>query len=179
MRTPTDLARAIQIAGIDAALIFPPHETPTVTLAARALHCREDQIIKSVLFLVRREGGEQPVLVISNGTAPIDYRKLAVAWGVSRKSIKLASPETVLATTGYPAGGVPPFGYPRPVETFVDQAVLAQPVVYGGGGDEHTLLRITPKELVRVTGAHVIDAREAGQEPETPVADPGSPRYPE
>lgn len=170
MRTPIDLAQTIQTAGIDAALVYPPHETPTVALAARALQCQEDQIIKSVLFLVRREAGEQPALVISNGTAAIDYRKLAAAWGVSRKGIKLASPTVVLATTGYPAGGVPPFGYPQPVETFVDQAVLRQPVVYGGGGDERTLLRITPQELVRVTGAHVIDAREAGQAPLAPAA---------
>ena len=34
-----------------------------------------------------------------------------------------------------------------------DRAVLAWDVVYGGGGDDHTLLCIAPAELARVTEA--------------------------
>ena len=38
-----------------------------------------------------------------------------------------------------------------------DRAVLAWDVVYGGGGDDHTLLRIAPAELARVTVAEWVD----------------------
>lgn len=164
-KTPADLSRYIEAHYIHAEVVRPPHETPTVPLAARAMNCREDQIVKSVLFLVRGQApdaqgsDEKVVLVITNGTAPIDFRKLAEVFGVGRKKIKLAPPDVVLARTGYPAGGVPPFGYDQPVATFLDRSVLDQPTIYAGGGDERTLLRTTPEELLRVTEARIIDAR--------------------
>jgi prolyl-tRNA editing enzyme YbaK/EbsC (Cys-tRNA(Pro) deacylase) len=62
-------------------------------------------------------------------------------------------PGAVLRLTGYEAGGVPPFGHPAALPTLLDRAVLAWDAIYGGGGDDHTLLRIAPGELARVTGA--------------------------
>lgn len=168
MNTPTDLAHFIQAHGIAATLVRPAHETPTVHLAAQAMGCAEEQIIKSVLFTLRTPDAQgetkddaslHVALVITSGAAQIDYRRLAEVFGVSRKRIKLAPPEVVLAVTGYPVGGVPPFGYPEPIATYVDRSVLERESVFGGGGDEHTLLRITPQELLRVTGAHLIDAK--------------------
>lgn len=160
MRTPADLDQYIRNHGIAAALVSPPHETPTVPLAAQAMGCDEAQIIKSVVFLVKGDGGPQPTLVITNGTATVDYRKLATLLGVGRKRLRLATAEEVLAITSYPAGGVPPFGFPEPLPTLVDADVMQQPLVYGGGGDERTLLRIAPAELVRVTGGRVVAVRE-------------------
>jgi prolyl-tRNA editing enzyme YbaK/EbsC (Cys-tRNA(Pro) deacylase) len=159
VNTPADLDQYIREHRVAAELVEPAHETPTVALAARAMSCHEDQIVKSVLFLIKDGDACNVALVITNGTAQIDYRKLAELFGVGRKRIRLAPPEVVLALTGYPAGGVPPFGYPEPIATFVDRNVLAQPVVFGGGGDERTLMRVTPQELLRVTGARVVDAR--------------------
>lgn len=159
MKTPADLARYIRDKAIDAELVQPPHETPTVPLAAQAMGCTEDQIIKSLLFLIEGDQEEAAALVIGNGTGQIDPRKLAGIFGVGRKRVKLAAPDLVLAWTGFPAGGVPPFGYPQPLATYVDRSVLDQPLVYGGGGDERTLMRITPQELLRVTGAQIIEAR--------------------
>jgi prolyl-tRNA editing enzyme YbaK/EbsC (Cys-tRNA(Pro) deacylase) len=162
MKTPADLNRFIEDHGICAALVMPRHSTPTVSLAAQALSCAEEQIIKSVLFVIKADGDGRPAVVITNGVVPVDYRKLANLFGVSRKRIRLAPAEAVLAATGYPAGGVPPFGYPAAIATYVDRQVMQQSVVYGGGGDEHTLLRIAPAELVRVTGAAIVDVRATG-----------------
>jgi prolyl-tRNA editing enzyme YbaK/EbsC (Cys-tRNA(Pro) deacylase) len=159
VRTPADLARYIEEQQIDAQLVSLAQETTTVAMAAGALGCGEDQIVKSVLFLIRTGAELRPALVISNGSAPQDSRKLADAWEVGRKRIKLALPDVVLTVTGYPAGGVPPFGYPVAVDTYIDKDVLQQTVVYAGGGDERTLLRVAPQELLRVTRAQVIDAR--------------------
>lgn len=158
-RTPTDLARYIQEHGIAAELVFPPQETPTVAQAAQALGCTQEQIVKSVLFLIRDGGDYAAVLVITNGAAQIDFRKLADVFQVGRKRIRLALPEMVLAITGFPAGGVPPFGFEQAIPTFIDESVFDQTVVYGGGGDEWTLLRITPQELQRATSAETIRAR--------------------
>ena len=158
-RTPEQLARFVQQHAIDAELVFPREATPTVPLAAQAMGCQPDQIIKSVVFLLRGDAPFTTALVIANGVMPIDFRKLATVFQVGRKRIRLATAEEVLAITGFAAGGVPPFGFDQPLATFIDRAVLTWPEVFGGGGDDHTLLRISPDELVRVTGAQLIEAR--------------------
>ena len=147
------LARFIAEHGIAAEIVPMTIETPTVPAAAAALGVATSQIIKSLLFLVR----DQPVLVIASGETMVDRGILAARFGVGKKQIKLADAETVLRLTGYPAGGVPPFGHPAPLLTLLDRAVLAWDAVYGGGGDDRTLLRVAPGELARVTGAEWIE----------------------
>lgn len=151
--TPADLARFIAEQSIAAEIVPMTVETPTVPAAAAALGVATGQIIKSLLFLVK----EQPVLVIASGDTVVDRRPLADRFGVGKKQVKLADPETVLQLTGYPAGGVPPFGQPVLLPTLLDKGVLAWDAIYGGGGDDHTLLRISPMELARITKAEWID----------------------
>ncbi|MGQ9491114.1 MAG: YbaK/EbsC family protein [Anaerolineae bacterium] len=151
--TPSDLAAYIAAHGIAAEIVPMAVETPTVPAAAAALGVEPGQIIKSLLFLVR----DRPVLAIASGETRVDRSVLAVRYGVGKKQVRLADPLTVLRLTGYPAGGVPPFGHLHPIPTLLDRALAAWDVVYGGGGDDHTLLRIAPEELVRVTGAEWVD----------------------
>ena len=87
--------------------------TPTVQTAAEAVGVTPDQIIKSLLFLAK----EDPVLVIANGTARVEWKQLAVYLGIARRKVNMADPETVLALTGYPVGGVPPLGHRQPIRT--------------------------------------------------------------
>ncbi|HBY98740.1 MAG TPA: EbsC protein [Chloroflexi bacterium] len=161
-RTPADLQHYITAHGITAEVVFPAQETPTVPAAAAAMGCEPDQIIKSVLFLVEdgTSSGRRPVLVIACGTARIDYKALAAHFGVSRKKVRLAPPHVVLETLGYPAGGVPPFGHITPVPVLMDEAVTRQAVVYGGGGDDRSLMRLTVDELRRVTRAAAVAVSE-------------------
>lgn len=150
--TPADLQAFIEAHGIEAEMVVPEMPTPTVETAAEAVGSSVDQIIKSVLFLVR----EKPVLAIASGTRRIDYRKIADHFQVGRRRVKMADRETVEQISGYPIGGVPPFGHPQPVETLIDLAVLEQPVIYGGGGDHRTLIRLAPDEIRRVTQATLL-----------------------
>jgi prolyl-tRNA editing enzyme YbaK/EbsC (Cys-tRNA(Pro) deacylase) len=161
VRTPADpspsaedaLARFIIENAIAAEIVPVTVETPTVPAAAAALGVETSQIIKSLLFLIK----DQPVLVIASGDKLVDRGVLAARFGVGKKQIKLADAETVLRLTGYPAGGVPPFGHPAPLTTLLDRAVLVWDAVYGGGGDDRTLLRVAPGELARVTAAEWVE----------------------
>ncbi|MDQ7031050.1 MAG: YbaK/EbsC family protein [Ardenticatenia bacterium] len=83
-------------------------------MAARAIGCRPEQVIKSVLFLVKRGTAREPVLVLVAGTAKIAYSALGRLFGVGRKKVRMATPDEVMQFTGYPVGGVPPFGHPTP-----------------------------------------------------------------
>lgn len=151
--TPTDLSAFIAARGIAAEIVPMALETPTVPAAAAALGVTAGQIIKSLLFVVR----DQPVLTIASGETLVERGVLAARYGVGKKQVKLADAQTVLRLTGYPAGGVPPFGHPEPLPTLLDRRVAAWDAIYGGGGDDHTLLRIAPAELARVTGAAWMD----------------------
>ena len=137
---------------VDAALVYPGRETPTVPAAAAALGVTEGQIVKSLLF--QGKDGDT-VLVIARGTAKIDRRRLAVASGLRKP--QLAPPDVALRVTGYPPGGTPPVGHVMPVRVLLDVGVLEEPVVYGGGGRVDAMLRIKPADIQRLTRAEVAE----------------------
>ncbi len=145
--TPADLDRYIREHSISAEIVPMHVETPTVPAAAEALGVEAAQIIKTLVFMVK----DMPVLVIASGDATVDRHPIAERYGVGKKQVKLADAETVLRVTGYPAGGVPPFGHVTQTVVLLDERVRRWNVVYGGGGDDRTLLRAAPAELQRVT----------------------------
>ena len=156
--TIDDLQQFIDTNVITATIMPLATHTTTVSDAARALAVDTAQIIKSLLFLVNGD----PLLVINNGTARVDRRKLAAYLGVGRKRVKFASAEQALAITGYVVGSMPPFGHRQPLKTLVDPAVTRLDTVYGGGGALDAMLRLTVAELLRVTGAEVVAVAEEG-----------------
>jgi prolyl-tRNA editing enzyme YbaK/EbsC (Cys-tRNA(Pro) deacylase) len=156
-RTPIDLQHYLQTHGIAAELLPDIGHTPTVPAAAAALGADPDQIIKTLLFLIdkRAEAATAPVVVISHGERRIRAPLLADYFGVAKGRVKLAAPETVLEILGYPAGGVPPFGHRTALPVLLDASVITTAsrfggVLFGGGGDDRTMLRIHLDELVRV-----------------------------
>ncbi len=140
---------------IDAEIIVPGADTPTVPAAADALGVRQEQIVKSLVFS-DREG--QNVVAIVRGTAKVDRRKLSKAAGIRKP--RLASPDVVQEVTGYRAGGTPPIGHREQLDVYIDGAVFDEPVVYAGGGEIDALLRITPATIKDLTDACVVDICE-------------------
>ena len=145
--THDDLQRFIQRQGIQAELLLLEMPTPTVESAAQALQVGTEQILKSLLFFVDGE----PLLVLANGTRRVMRGKLGRARGVGRRQVRLADPAEVAAWTGFAVGTVPPFGHRRPVAVLIDQSVLDQATIYGGGGGHSAMLRLAVSELLRVT----------------------------
>ena len=148
--TPEALVAAIRAVGCEAELIESHLPTPTVTAAAQAIGVEDAQILKTLLF---QDRAGQLVRVIASGPDRINRRLLAAAAQIASPS--LADPETVLRVTGWPAGGVAPVGSRHPVATLVEERVMTLSTVYGGGGTEHTLIRLQPSDVVRLTGATV------------------------
>ncbi len=149
----TDLACYIEQHEIEAEILHLQSETPTVAAAAAALGVQPEQIIKSVLFLA--DG--RPVLVIANGLTRVHRKQLADALAMSRRRVKMADGQQVEAITGYPIGAVPPFGHPQRLDTLLDQGVLQEEVVFGGGGEINALMRVTVPELQRATCGRIVD----------------------
>jgi Cys-tRNA(Pro) deacylase len=154
--TRDDLQQFIETNQIDATIIPMKGHTPTVSDAARELQVATDQIIKTLVFL----SDGKPLLVINNGLARVDRKKLAGILGVGRKKVKFANADQALEITGFVVGSMPPFGHLQKLPTLVDPSVVALDEVYGGGGNIDAMMRLTPGELLRVTGAEVRELSE-------------------
>jgi prolyl-tRNA editing enzyme YbaK/EbsC (Cys-tRNA(Pro) deacylase) len=146
----------IQARGISAEIVQLDIPTPTVETAALAVGTHVDQIIKSILFLA----DEHPVLAIACGLSNIQRRAIADLYRVGKKRVKLATPEMVLEISGYEVGAMPPFGHRQPLNTVIDRRVLDFSDAYAGGGAENVLLHLNPQDILRVTGARVLDLLE-------------------
>ena len=158
---PTPLNRTDLQAFIDthhlAAVILPMAvHTATVDDAAAALGVDANLIIKSLVFMA----DSTPILVVNNGLARVDRKKLADCLGMTRKRVKFATVRQALETTGYVVGSMPPFGHRQPLRTLVDTATAGLETVYGGGGGIDAMMRLSPSELLRVTHAEVVDISE-------------------
>lgn len=148
--TPAALVAWLGEIGVAAELLEPGVPMPTVELAAAAIGALPEQIVKTLLFR-GRDG--QLARVIASGPRRIDREKLVAITGLDRP--KLAPPELVLEATGWPAGGVAPVGSAQPIPTYVDESVMSWDFIFGGGGTELTLIRISPADIVRLTAATV------------------------
>jgi prolyl-tRNA editing enzyme YbaK/EbsC (Cys-tRNA(Pro) deacylase) len=153
MKTSVDLQKYLDDNEINGEIIFLDEATPTVETAASALGTTPDKIVKSVLFTV----GSELVLAITRGPRFIERRAIAAHFNVGRKQVKLASPSSVISTTGYPVGTVPPFGYYEPIRVLMDYSVLEPSEIFAGGGAYNALLRIDPRELLSITGVTILD----------------------
>lgn len=165
VRTDRDLAAYLLKTGVDASLVRPGVPTPTVPDAARALGVEPGAVLKSLVF----EAGGAPLLVIAAGPARVRVPLVARALGLSRRAVKLASPEATLALTGYPVGAMPPFGHAAPLDTLVDSvSVPVRGVVYGGGGADDVMLRLDARTLLEATEGRRLPLTAATAEEEIP-----------
>jgi prolyl-tRNA editing enzyme YbaK/EbsC (Cys-tRNA(Pro) deacylase) len=151
-----ELRGFMQAHGVQGEIMYLDVLTPTVEAAAQAVHARPEQIIKSILFMVN----DQPVLAVACGLSAIGRRAIADLYGVGKKRVKLATPEMVLEISGYEVGAMPPFGHRQALSTLIDRRVLDQSVAYAGGGADNALVRLDPHEILRVSGAKVLDLIE-------------------
>ncbi|MER3457089.1 MAG: hypothetical protein C4304_09480 [candidate division GAL15 bacterium] len=129
--------------------------TRTAREAAEALGTSPQRIVKSLLFLA--DG--RPVLALVSGAHRVSPDKLATAAGARR--VWPADPDTVARITGFPAGAVPPVGHAQPLPVFMDEALLHADLVYAGAGSPDALLAIAPGQLRALTGAQVVDLKDA------------------
>lgn len=120
--------------------------TATVALAAEALGVEPGMIAKTMSFLQ----GEQPVLILTEGTAKVDNRKYKDTFHVKAKMLPFEQVEEV---TGHAPGGVCPFGIKDGIEVYLDESLKRFETVYPAAGDDHSAVRLTIPELEEVSGA--------------------------
>ena len=132
-----------------------PEGTKTAADAAAAIGVTVGQIVKSLVFGVDNE----IVMALVSGSNQLDEKKLAAAAGGSKCS--RADADAVRAATGYPIGGVPPFGHNTQLRVFVDPDLLQYDEVWAAAGTWNDNFGAAPADIVRVAGGVVTDLKRA------------------
>jgi len=126
----------------------------TAADAARAVGTSVAQIVKSLVFLA--DG--RPILVLASGANRVDVRKVARLTGAAH--VQKATADATREATGFSIGGVPPLGHAAPLPVYLDEALLAHPVVYAAAGTPYAVFAVAPSDLVRATAGTVGDIAE-------------------
>jgi Cys-tRNA(Pro) deacylase len=130
-----------------------PDGTRTAADAAAAIGVDVAQIVKSLIFAVDGE----VVLAYVSGANQLDEAKLAAAAAGERCS--RVDADTVRAATGYPIGGVPPFGHATHLRVFVDPDLLVHDEVWAAAGTPHDVFGLAPADLVTASDGTVVDLK--------------------
>ena len=128
-----------------------PDSTRTSAEAAAAAGCTVGQIAKSLIFAGKASG--QAILVIASGGNRVDEKKLAVFAG---EKISRPDADFVRAQSGFLIGGVPPIGHAHSLRTFIDEDLLGYTEIWAAAGHPNAIFRLTPAELVQMTGGEVV-----------------------
>ena len=148
--------RVVAAAGAKGLMIEPrrfPEGTKTALDAAAAIGVHVGQIVKSLVFAVDGE----VVLAYVSGVNQLDERKLAVAAGGTKCS--RVDADTVRQATGFPIGGVPPFGHTTHLRVFIDPDLLQYDEVWAAAGTWHDVFGIEPHKLVEASEGLVTDLK--------------------
>ncbi len=132
-----------------------PEGTKTAADAAAAIGVSVGQIVKSLVFGVDTE----IVMALVSGSNQLDEKKLAAAAGGAKCS--RVDADAVRAATGYPIGGVPPFGHTTQLRVFVDPDLLQYDEVWAAAGTWNDNFGANPNDIVRVAGGVVTDLKRA------------------
>lgn len=117
----------------------------TVTLAAKALHCEESRIAKTLSFHI----GEKVILIVAAGDTKIDNAKYKSEFGTKAKMLSFNEAETLI---GHAVGGVCPFAVNEGVEVYLDLSLKRFDTVFPACGSSNSAIELSLKELEEYSG---------------------------
>ena len=123
--------------------------------AADALGIVVGQIAKSVIF--RRLADDRAVLVVASGDRRVDEARVAAQVG----ALGRADAAFVKARTGFSIGGVAPLAHAEPALTLIDRELFRFDEIWAAAGHPNGVFRLSPQQLVDLTGAPVADVVQA------------------
>ncbi len=112
----------------------------TVALAAKALHCEESRIAKTLSFHVK----EKVVLIVTAGDAKINNAKYKAQFGTKAKMLSFDEAEPLI---GHAVGGVCPFAVNPGVEVYLDVSLKRFATVFPACGSSNSAIELNMDEL--------------------------------
>lgn len=136
------------------ALVFPStiHSAEGV---AEYLDLPLSEVFKTLV--VERPAGGKLLLVMVAADRELDLKKLAAALG--EKRLQMARHAEAERLTGLKVGGISPLALlNRSFQVYLDRPAMQLETIVISAGQRGVNLRVGLKDLLRVTGAHVVDA---------------------
>ena len=143
--------QALKAIGMQLEVVELPDSTRTSVEAAQAIGCQVGQIAKSIIF--RALASQRPIMVIASGPNRVNEKVIETLIG---EAIGKADADFVRQRTGFVIGGVPPIGHTEQIETFIDTDLMQYPEIWAAAGTPHAVFRLTPADLLRMTGGKLI-----------------------
>ena len=112
----------------------------TVSLAAKALHCEESHIAKTLSFHI----GEKVILIVAAGDAKIDNAKYKAQFGTKAKMLSFDEAEPLI---GHAIGGICPFAVNEDVEVYLDISLKRFHTVFPACGSSNSAIELSIEEL--------------------------------
>ena len=112
----------------------------TVELAAKALNCKEEEIAKTMGFIVE----DKPILIVTAGDQKIDNSKFKAYFHTKAKMVPFESVEEII---GHEVGGVCPFGINENVTVYLDESLKRFDIIYPAAGTHSSAVKLTLEEL--------------------------------
>jgi prolyl-tRNA editing enzyme YbaK/EbsC (Cys-tRNA(Pro) deacylase) len=145
------VADLLQTLGQECSIVMLPATGKTSAEAAAGLGCSVAEIAKSIVF--RRLEDDAPVMVVASGANRVDEAKVTTLVGALGK----ADAKFVRERIGYAIGGVCPIGHLEQTVMLVDRDLLQFDSVWAAAGHPHAVFKLTPRQLLDLTGAPVAD----------------------
>jgi prolyl-tRNA editing enzyme YbaK/EbsC (Cys-tRNA(Pro) deacylase) len=128
--------------------------TRTAEQAAAAVGVRLDQIVKSLVFVAPRPDGRLvPIVCLVAGCNTVDVARLAAVTG--ELAIRRATAREAHELTGFPVGGIPPFGHGHQARVVMDPDLCPFPVVWAAAGVDGAIFPVAPAALRSLSNAVV------------------------
>jgi Cys-tRNA(Pro) deacylase len=121
--------------------------TRTAEDAARQIGTKVDRIVKSLVFIA----DHRPLIVLCSGDNRVSVKRLEDI--LRAKSVRRATADEAKAHTGFPIGGVPPFGHARELEVIADQTLRRFETVWAAAGLPDAVFAIAVSDLTRLSRA--------------------------
>lgn len=126
----------------------------SVKEAALAVNGKEDEFVKNICMI---DANGNLIVAIVKGEDRASTTNVAKVLRLTNKP-RIATPDEILAKTGYPCGGTPSFDYEA---TFlIDERVMEKEVVYSGGGSEMSLVKLAPREMIKANKGKIEKIRK-------------------
>lgn len=126
---------------------------PVAKEAASALGADEAEVFKTLVF----ENDAGPLIAVVDAAHRVAVKRIAEA--ASAGKVRECAPRDAERHTGYQVGGISPFGTRKALPVFLDESALGFERIFINGGRRGLLVRLDPRELVRVLEPTVGDWR--------------------
>ena len=116
----------------------------TVEEASKAINCKQEEIAKTLSFIV----DNTPILIVVSGDSKIDNSKFKTEFHTKAKMIPFDSVEELI---GHAVGGVCPFGINKNIEVYLDNSLKRFNIIYPACGSSNSAVRLTLEELEKTS----------------------------